>query len=321
MAERRGSGLQILPHGFKSRSDLHNYPMKTLALDIGATKIAIALVDSNNQISERIQVPSNTAEPIWPALKAALKGFSADQIGIASAGPIDRISGTISPVNIAQWRQFPIVAEINSIFPGAAIGLLGDCTAVALAESRIGAGINVSNMLGVVVSTGIGGGLVIGGKAFHGETGNAALFGHHSIGFNSDVLCDCGRTGCLETFARGPKMVEYAKRLGWNAGEDFIALAQSAREGDQNAIEAIDKGTLALAVGITNVLNIVDLHTVVIGGGVSFSGPIYWDPFLKHFKEERAHAGFLDEVNVYPAKLHADAGLIGAALFAQEAAG
>jgi len=295
--------------------------MKTLALDIGATKIAIALVDANNQISERIQVSSNTSEPIWPLLKEALQSFSADRIGIASAGPIDRVAGTISPVNIAQWRAFPIVAEINSLFPSASIALLGDCTAVALAESRVGAGIGVSNMLGVVVSTGIGGGLVIDGNAFHGETGNAALFGHHSIGFNSGIVCDCGRTGCLETFARGPKMVEYAQLLGWSAGKDFIALAQSARDGDQSAIEAIDKGTLALAVGITNVLNIVDLHTVVIGGGVSFSGPIYWDPFLKHFNEERAHAGFLNEVNVYPAKLQADAGLIGAALFAQDAAG
>jgi len=295
--------------------------MRTLAVDIGATKIAIALLDAKNQILERLQIPSNTDEPVWPILKAALINFSPDRIGIASAGPIDRLKGTISPVNIAQWRKFPIVDEVNALFPNAPIGLLGDCTAVALAESRLGAGIGATNMLGVVVSTGIGGGLVIDGKAFHGESGNAALFGHHSIDFNSGILCDCGRTGCLETFARGPKMVEYAKRLGWKSGEDFIALAQSAREGNAHALEAIDKGTLALAVGITNVLNILDLHTVVIGGGVSFAGPIYWDPFLKHFKEERAHAGFLAEVNIYPAKLKADAGLIGAALFAQESAG
>ena len=116
-------------------------------------------------------------------------------------------------------------------------------------------------------------------------------------------------------------MVEHAQSLGWSSGTDFIALAQSAREGDSNALSAIDRGSLALAVGITNVLNILDIHTVVIGGGVSFSGPIYWDPFLKHFAKERQHAGFLDEVNVYPAKLQADAGLIGASLFAKELMG
>jgi len=294
--------------------------MRTLALDIGATKVAIAIIDERHQILERLEVPSNTGEVIWPSLEAAIKGFEVDLIGVASAGPIDRENGTISPVNIPQWRAFPIAENLMKLFPGRKVALLGDCTAVALAENRLGAGVRVSNMLGVVVSTGIGGGLVIDGKAFHGETGNAALFGHHSIAFDSDVKCDCGRIGCLETFARGPKMVEYARRFGWNAGQDFKALAQSAREGDPIALDAIDKGTLALAVGITNVLNILDLHTVVIGGGVSFSGPIYWEPFLQHFKAERNHAGFLDEVNVYPAKLQADAGLVGASLFAQELA-
>jgi len=295
--------------------------VNTLALDIGATKIAVAELDQDHSILRQVQIPSNIESPIWPELRRTLEDFRASRIGVASAGPIDRSKGTISPVNIKQWRDFPIVAELNSLFPNAPVGLLGDCTAVALAENKLGAGIGVSNILGVVVSTGIGGGLVINGEAFHGDTGNAALFGHHSIGFDSDVTCDCGRTGCLEAFARGPKMVEHAKSLGWNSGEDFIDLAQSARNGDAIAISAIDRGAHALAVGITNVLNVMDLHTVVIGGGVSFAGPIYWEPFLKHFEIERTYAGFLDHVDVYPAKLQADAGLIGASLFTQEIAG
>jgi glucokinase len=292
----------------------------TLSLDIGATKIAIAILDESHEILERVQIPSNTSEPIWPLLAATIKPLEFDLIGVASAGPIDRENGTVSPVNIRQWRSFPIAQELNRLFPGVAIGLLGDCTAVALAENRMGAGVGTLNMLGVVVSTGIGGGLVIEGKAFHGDTGNAALFGHHSIAFDSKVECDCGRIGCLETFARGPKMVEHAQKLGWREGDDFKALAQSAREGDERALEAIDRGTLALAVGITNVLNVLDLHTVVIGGGVSFAGPIYWDPFLRHFEQERSRAGFLDQVSVFPATLKADAGLIGASIFAQELA-
>ncbi|MEJ0014414.1 MAG: ROK family protein [Actinomycetota bacterium] len=292
--------------------------MKTLALDIGATKIAIAILDSQHVILNRFQVSSNGSEEIWPELLTVLKDFDVDLIGVASAGPIDQAHGTISPVNIPQWRKFPIAQKLGELFPDKPVGLLGDCTAVALAENKLGAGAGTKNMLGVVVSTGIGGGLVLDGKAFHGETGNAALFGHHSIGFNSGVICDCGRTGCLETFARGPKMVEYAMRNGWTAGSDFIALAASARTGDQLAIEAIDRGALALAVGITNVLMITDIHTVVIGGGVSFAGAIYWEPFLAHFENECRLAGFLDDVAVHPAKLKQDAGLIGASLFAHE---
>ena len=331
MAERRGSGLQILLHGFKSRSDLHiltrnphNYLVLTLALDIGATKVAIALLDSSHAILERNQLSSRTSEPLWPHVKSAIQSFNIEKIeriGVASAGPIDRTNGTISPINISLWREFPIVRELGKIFPEISIGLLGDATAVALAESRMGAGVGVKNLLGVVVSTGIGGGLVLNGSAFHGESGNAALFGHHSIGFTSGVICECGRIGCLETFASGPKMVEFAKQLGWNGwngGEDFIALAASARQSNPFALESIDKGSHALAVGITNVLNITDIHTVVIGGGVSFAGPIYWEPFLRHFYEEKKYAGFLDEINVYPAKLREDSGLIGASLFAED---
>lgn len=296
--------------------------MKTLALDIGATKIAIALLDEEHTIQERLQIASNVSTNIWQELAAVLRRMSADRVGIASAGPISLRKGTISPVNIAQWRNFPIVQLVGDIFPATPVGLLGDGTAVALAENKLGAGIGSANMLGVVVSTGIGGGLVLNGKAFHGDSGNAALFGHHSINFLDDVaptnICDCGRTGCLENFARGPKMVEYAQRNGWSGESNFIALAQSARDGDLLALEAIDRGARALAVGITNVLNITDVHTVVIGGGVSFAGPIYWDPFLKHFAAEKAHAGFLDEVLVLPALLKQDAGLIGASLFAAE---
>lgn len=296
--------------------------MSTLALDIGATKIAIALLDEEHVIYERLQIPSNLTSNIWQDLEAALQNFKADRVGIASAGPINLQNRTISPVNIAQWRNFPIVQLVSEIFPNAPVGLLGDGTAVALAENKLGAGVGSVNMLGVVVSTGIGGGLVLNGKAFHGDSGNAALFGHHSINFLADLdptnICDCGRTGCLENFARGPRMVDYAKRLGWNGDSNFIALAQSAREGNLLAIEAIDLGARALAVGITNVLNITDIHTVVIGGGVSFSGDIYWEPFLKHFTAEKAHAGFLDQVSVLPALLKQDAGLIGASLFAAE---
>ena len=295
--------------------------MKTLALDIGATKIAVAVLDKDQNIQERLQLPSNMPSNIWQELEPIITAFEVDQIGIASAGPINLVKGSISPVNIPQWRDFPIVRLVKEIFPDKPVGLLGDGTAVALAENKLGAGTGVSNMLGVVVSTGIGGGLVLDGKAFHGETGNAALFGHHAIGFNSGTKCDCGRIGCLETFARGPKMVEYAINQGWTDGADFIALAQSARNGNPIALDAIDKGSLALAVGIANVLNILDIHTVVIGGGVSFAGPIYWEPFLKHFEDERSHAGYLNEVSVYPAKLQADAGLIGASLFARKLSG
>ena len=112
--------------------------METLALDIGATKIAIALLDENHAILEKTQIPSNPLPNIWQELAPILAAYSPDRIGIASAGPINLRQGTISPVNIPQWRDFPIVKLIEDIFPNKRVGLLGDGTAVALAENKLG---------------------------------------------------------------------------------------------------------------------------------------------------------------------------------------
>mgnify|MGYP003351605765 FL=1 len=186
--------------------------------------------------------------------------------------------------------------------------------ALAHAEYRLGAGQDANNMLGMVVSTGIGGGLILGGKLFTGVTGNASYFGHHTISFEGKQ-CTCGRIGCVETYASGPKMVEHAISIGWQSEKhDFRKLAEDARAGDKFAIQSIDRGTLALANAIVNVLGILDINTVVIGGGVSQAGDIYWNPLRKHVLHEAKFAGFLEEIDLRPAKLDRDAGLLGAAL-------
>ena len=299
--------------------------MSLLALDIGATKIAIALVDDQLAIHHRTSIPSQSEGDLWQSLTLVLQDFLRSHnpsneitaVGIASAGPISVERGEISPVNILQWRNFPLVSKISQLVPKATVSLIGDCTALALAEHTIGAGVGTKNMLGVVVSTGIGGGLILNGQVHTGQSGNAGLIGHHVIDASSDRRCVCGRIGCLEEFARGPKMVETAKHNGWNAGDDFQALAESARSGDPIAISAIDHGARALAIGIVNAMMIADIHTVVIGGGVSFAGEIYWQPLRKHLADQAAHAGFLDDLVAVPAQLGADSGLLGAAIFAR----
>ena len=235
-------------------------------------------------------------------------------MGIGSAGPLHLDDGQISPVNIPNWRKFPIVNKFASLVGTPNVVLHGDAMALAHAEYRLGAGQDSQNMLGMVVSTGIGGGLILGGKLFTGVTGNASYFGHHTISFEGKQ-CTCGRIGCVETYASGPKMVEHALSIGWKSEQhDFRNLAEAARKGDRFAIESIDRGTLALANAIVNVLGILDINTVVIGGGVSQAGDIYWNPLRKHVLHEAKFAGFLEEIDLRPAKLDRDAGLLGAAL-------
>ncbi len=290
-----------------------------LAIDVGATKIAIALVDQSHQIIDKSEVPSGSNPDLWSDLEKAVKALAGAHlkelsgVGIASAGPIDRISGEISPVNIPGWRNFPLVAKLRELTSADRVVLHGDAMALANAEHKVGAARDIQNFLGIVVSTGIGGGLVLNNQLYLGESGNVSYFGHHIINFDESSTCGCGRRGCLEQYARGPMMVERASRHGW-AGDDFKTLAESARTGDSAAIEAIDYGSRALAIGCINILQSLDIHTVVIGGGVAQAGDVYWQPLRQHFINESKAIGFLKKIDLIPAQLERDAGLIGAAL-------
>lgn len=295
-------------------------PNFALAVDIGATKAALGIVTEKYQILDKVEVPTGAGTEIWQDIEGASKSLLSRTdgncigVGIGSAGPLHLDDGQISPVNIPHWRKFPIVNKFASLVGTPNVVLHGDAMALAHAEYRLGAGQDSQNMLGMVVSTGIGGGLILGGKLFTGVTGNASYFGHHTISFEGKQ-CTCGRIGCVETYASGPKMVEHALSIGWKSEQhDFRKLAEDARNGNLFAIESINHGTLALANAIVNVLGILDINTVVIGGGVSQAGEIYWTPLRKHVLHEAKFAGFLEEIDLRPAKLDRDAGLLGAAL-------
>jgi glucokinase len=293
-----------------------------LGVDVGGTKIAIALVDGKLGVSERIDVPSFATDgfELWGRIADATKEILSRAesevvgIGIGSAGPIYPNPGTVSPVNIPVWRDFPLVDCFRDVFQIERVTLHGDAMALAHAEHKIGAGVGSRNMLGIVVSTGIGGGLILDNQLFEGETGNTSYFGHSSINFQGK-LCVCGRTGCVETYASGPNMVALARELGWQGTSDsFIEVAAAARAGDAFALQAIETGSKALAVGLVNFVGSLDIGHIVIGGGVAQAGEIYWNPLLKHIRAEAEFYGFLRDLKVSPAKLTTDAGLIGAAL-------
>lgn len=289
--------------------------MATLAIDIGATKFAVALVNPKRKVLFRKEIP---ASQLWDGLARILSEVATDlshqvtKIGIGSAGPINTQTGEISPVNILAWRSFPIVAKVKEIFPKAQVKMVGDAVALAVAEHAIGAGVGSRNMLGMVVSTGIGGGIIDNNEPLEGDFGNAGYFGHTVVG-DYDGECNCGRIGCVEGYASGVSMVRFAKKSGWN-GEDFVALAQAAREGDAHAIAAIEFGTEHLAKAMINIVQIFDLHCVVVGGGVIEAGDIYWQPLKKALLSHSTSLNLVQPIKLLPAQLERDAGLIGAAM-------
>ena len=290
-----------------------------LGVDVGATKIAIALVDGNYQVRNRVEVASSATDgfELWGRVASATSNILNEcnaelvGVGIGSAGPIFPNAGTISPVNIPVWRDFPIVECFREVAHVEHVSLHGDAMAL---EHKVGAGVGSPNMLGIVVSTGVGGGLILNNKLFEGDTGNATYIGHTSINFQG-IECACGRLGCVEAYASGPNMVALAKRDGWvSSSNSFVDVAAAARAGDPAALNAIEIGSKALAVGMVNFVGSLDISHIVIGGGVAQAGDIYWNPLMKHIRAEAEYAGFLSDLKVSPAKLSLDAGLIGAAL-------
>jgi len=164
----------------------------------------------------------------------------------------------------------------------------------------------------MVVSTGIGGGIIVNNKPLEGDYGNAGYFGHTVVG-DYDGGCNCGRLGCVEGYSSGTSMVRYAQNNGWS-GADFVVLAASAQTGDKNAIAAIEFGVNHLARAIINIVQIFDLHHVVIGGGVTEAGDIYWKPLEKAVENLSTSLGLVEPIKLLPAQLQRNAGLIGAAM-------
>ncbi|GAT11047.1 ROK family protein [Mycolicibacterium novocastrense] len=299
-----------------------------LALDIGGTKIAVGLVDDAGTLVHRatLPTPDGDAETIWAVADSLLTEALATAdgrvrgAGIASAGPIDLSAGTVSPINIGSWQRFPIVERV-AMTVGAPVRLAGDGLCMAMGEHWRGAGRGADFLLGMVVSTGVGGGLVLDGAPYDGRTGNAGHVGHLVVDPNG-APCTCGGRGCVETIAGGPRMAQWAREHGWVAPADADAkeLADAANAGDAVALSAFRRGAAAVGAMIASVGAVCDLDRVVIGGGVAKSGALLFDPVREALA---SHAGldFIRGVEVVPAELGGDAGLVGAAALLREHTG
>ena len=291
----------------------------TFALDIGGTKIAAGLVNSSGELVRKATLPTphGDAEAVWAVARRLITEMTSDErvrgVGISSAGPIHLPAGTVSPINIAGWRDFPIVERVAVTLPGVPVRLGGDGLCMALGEHRHGAGRGAQFLLGMVVSTGVGGGLVLDGAPYDGATGNAGHVGHVVVDLDGQA-CACGGRGCVETVAAGPRMARWARDHGWGAGPDADAkeLADAAMSGDAVALAAFRRGGTAVAAMVASVAAVCDLDLVVIGGGVAKSGALLFDP-VRSALGTYARLDFIREVRVVPAELGGDAGLVGAA--------
>ena len=293
---------------------------RVLAVDIGGTKMAVGIVDPNGRVEsyERTETPRVDAEGLWRTLEALLDKLHTDGeligVGVGCGGPMKWPSAEVSPLNIPGWRDFPLRDRLRERHPGLAVRVHNDAVAVAVGEHWRGAGKGSDNVLGMVVSTGVGGGLILGGRLIDGASGNAGHIGHIVVD-PGGLPCTCGGRGCLEAIARGPALAAWAQAEGWRS-EQMTAtakdLAADAGRGHPIAVAAMRRAGRALGIGIASATHLCDLDVVAIGGGLAQAGPLLFAPLEETF---RAHARmqYARNVRVVPAALGQTAGLVGAA--------
>ena len=294
-----------------------------LAVDLGGTKVEAALVAADGTVvagsrhrratgstSHSDQLATAVTEAVTAALGARGERDVLLGVGIGSAGPIAGTSGDVSPLNLPAWRDYPLGGLVKQLLPGVPVTLRMDGICITLAEVWMGAARGESNVMGMIVSTGVGGGLMLGGRVIAGPTGNAGHIGHVAVsGF--DDRCACGARGCLEAIASGPRSVLWAREQGWT-GESGEDLAAAARAGDTVAIAAIDRSATAVGRAIASASALVDLDVVAIGGGFSHVSEDYVER-VGRTVANHSDFGFVTKTRVVASALSGEGPLVGAA--------
>ncbi|MDE2768936.1 MAG: ROK family protein [Chloroflexota bacterium] len=306
------------------------------AIDLGGTSVRAAVVDGNGGIAgfvagatEASQGPDAVIDRIVGVLHDSLARASVDvselaAVGIGAPGPLDWATGVIHEApNLPGWKEVPLAARIGDAV-GLPAFLENDANAAALAENQYGVAQGSRNMLYITVSTGVGGGLILDGELWHGAYGSAGEFGHMTVDFDGP-LCDCGNRGCIEALAAGPDIAAWvadriaegrSSSLGGQTDPSGRDVVEAAQRGDELATEALARAGRAVGFGIVNVAHLVNLDTVVIGGGIANAGDLLFDPLRatvrQHLLESTA-----PNLRLEPWSLGENVGLLGAAAAAR----
>ena len=266
-----------------------------VGVDVGGTKVAAGIVDSHGAIQSQARKPmaaSGTAEAGLAAVTAAIDavvstnatgGGTLRGIGICAPGPLDPRAGVvINPPNLPCWRNFPLAAELSRIYK-VPVRVDNDGNAAALAETLWGAGRGYKHVFYACIGTGIGTGIILDGRIYHGHTGAAAEGGHVSIDYRGP-RCACGKPGCIEIYASGPSIARRARAklaesgtksaLTDLAGGNIEAVTtamvgQAHAAGDPTATAILKETVGLLTLWLGNMVDLLDPDVLIIGGGVA----------------------------------------------------
>ena len=314
--------------------------MYYLGVDLGGTNIAIGLVNEKFEIVLKDKVPTGAARPTAEIIddmaalcksiveRAGITFDEVEYVGIAAPGSIDPKAGVVRYANNIKMNNYPIAQELKSRLPVKKVLLENDANAAALAEAKAGAGKGCSDLVMITLGTGVGGGIVIGGKLYSGFNYSGAELGHTVIEIGGRP-CTCGRLGCFEAYSSATglinmtkeKMIENVDSVMWDLVKDNLenvsgrTAFEAAKQGDGAGKEVVDMYVKYLACGLTNMVNIFQPQVLCIGGGVCGEGDYLLKPLIRAIR--RCEYGAATQTNfseIKIAELGNDAGIIGAAV-------
>lgn len=317
----------------------------SIGVDLGGTTYSVGWLDPAGALHDRAELETRSYRPpaevvadLARAIEAAARqarsaAHAVAGVGVGVPAVIDPWAGKVLlPPNFAAgWAGYPLAAELAAR-TGLPVWLINDARAFTFAESRLGAGRGVGNLLGVTLGTGVGGGTVLNGQLYLGAYGTAGEFGHQVYDPHGPS-CGCGGAGCVEVYASGPAVVAAAARplrggrapilreIVGNSLERLTpkAVAEAAGRGEEECVEIWARAGEVLGVGISNVLGVLGLERVVVGGGLAKAGEVLFGPMRRAVARHARTLGGRT-VEVVPAALE-EPGLTGAAVWALEQAG
>ena len=279
--------------------------MAFLAVDVGGTKLAVGIVDERGTVLSKAITPT-PSENVWGALEELVIGQVRDanveivSCGVGCGGPMSPGGEDVSPLNIPDWRAFPLRDRLRHA-TGLEVFIANDAQALVLGEVWCGAAQGRTDVIGMVVSTGVGGGIVSGGRLVTGRSGNGGHIGHVIVEPDGR-RCACGARGCLEAHASGPSI------------EAITGVPATHATLQTKQLVGRQVGRALASVGA-----LMDLDYVVIGGSVALG---FGEPFFRAVQEElddSARIEFIRGFRVTPVGLGANAPLVGAAAVARSA--
>jgi len=317
-----------------------------IGIDLGGTNIKAAMVETKTgEITAVRLTPTHSREGHDAVLQqiaglvdeiiayCKLSKSDIGGVGVGIPGSIDMARGsTIFLTNMpGHWRNVPVrdqLAQKTSL----PVAIINDARAMTLAEWKFGAGQGVDTAC-FTLGTGIGGGLIINGKLHLGINGTAGELGHISVDINGPS-CGCGSRGCIEAFASGPAIAAMGMKAVVQGRATSIAdladgdlnkitpelVCEAALAGDAVALEIYDFAGTIIGAGVANVVTAVNPRRIVIGGGVGAAGELILEP-IRRSMQQRLFLADAHQIEVVPAQLGNNAGLIGAAVWAEEMRG